>query len=91
MVSACSRRLAIPRHIASEQERFPIMMVVDEMAATPHDDVTRRIVELWRMMAHFDYVDLLLVVRVAESLMREQPMSVASAQRSGLRDSQWCG
>jgi hypothetical protein len=55
------------------------------MAATPHDDVTRRIVEMWRMMARFNYVNLLLVVRVAESLMREQPIAVASAQRSGLR------
>ena len=28
-VSAYRRRLAIPRHIAGEQERFPILMVVD--------------------------------------------------------------
>jgi hypothetical protein len=33
--------------------------------------------------AHFDYVNLPLAVRVTESLMREQRMAGAIAQRDG--------
>jgi hypothetical protein len=82
MVAVQSRRLAIPRHIAGEQEHFSTMSV--EMAATPHDDVTRRVVELRRTMAQYDYVNLLLVIRVAESMMREQRLAGVVARRSGL-------
>ena len=81
MVAVQGRRLAIPRHIAGEQEHFPTMSV--EIAATPHDDVARRVVELRRMMSGFDYVNLLLAVTVAESMMREQRLPIA--RRNGLR------
>jgi len=42
-----------------------------------------RFVELPRMVAHFDYADLLLTIGVAESLMRERRMDAAYSPRSG--------
>jgi hypothetical protein len=45
--------------------------------------MTRRIVELRRMMATLDYVSLSLAIRVAESLMREQRMTPI-ARRNGV-------
>jgi hypothetical protein len=50
------------------------MTIIDDLPADPatRDDMSRRIVELRRMMATFDYVNLLLAVRVAEAMMREQ-------------------
>jgi hypothetical protein len=58
------------------------MTIIDDLPADPatRDDMTRRIAELRRMMAGFDYVTLLLAIRVAESLMREQRMPLVNGR-----------
>jgi hypothetical protein len=79
-------RLPAPGRPAPVQERFPNMQILDDLPqdVAQGEAMTQRIVELRRMMAPFEYGDLLLTIRVAESLMREQRMVAAIAQRSGV-------